>query len=125
MCGLDRVDADDVAHHLHVEGLVDALAHDRERDRRVDRAAHLLDRLLQREPDDLLVVEVGDEVVGQQAGLGGGRVVDGRHHLDDAVLHGDLDAEAAELAAGLHLHVVIVLGAQVGGVRVERRAACR
>ena len=32
--GLDRVDADDVAHDLHVEGIVDALAHDRQRDRR-------------------------------------------------------------------------------------------
>ena len=68
---LHWVDADDVAHHLHVEGIVNALAHDRERDRRVDGPAHLLDRLLQREPDDLLAVDVGDEVVGQQAGLGG------------------------------------------------------
>ena len=119
--GLDGVDADDVAHDLHVEGLVVALAHDRQRDRRVDGAAHLLDRLLERQADDLLVVEVGDEVVGLQAGLGGGRVVDGGDDLDDAVLHRDLDAEAAELAARLHLHVAVVLGAQVGGVRVERR----
>ena len=32
----------------------------------------------------------------------------------------DLDAEAAELAAGLHLHVAVVFGRHVGGVRVER-----
>ena len=52
---------------------------------------------------------MGDEVVGLQAGLGGGRVVDRRDDLDDAVLHRDLDAEAAELAARLHLHVAVVL----------------
>ncbi len=45
----------------------------------------------------------------------------GDDHLHDAVLHGDLDAEAAELAARLHLHVAVVLRAEVGGVRVERR----
>ena len=117
---LDGVDADDVAHDLDVERIVDALAHDRQRDRRVDGAAHLLDRLLERQADDLLAVEMRDEVVGQQPGLGGGRVVDRRDDLDDAVLHGDLDAEAAELAAGLHLHVAVVLGAEVGGVRIER-----
>src|SRR4029078_1934189 len=39
---LDRFDADHVADHLHVEGIVHALTHDGEGDRRVDRAAHLL-----------------------------------------------------------------------------------
>src|ERR1700730_765356 len=33
------------------------------------------------------------------------RLVDRGHNLDQAVLHGHIDAEAAELAAGLHLHV--------------------
>ena len=44
----------------------------------------------------------------------------GRDHLDDAVLHRHLDAEAAELAARLHLHVAEALGIEVGGVRIER-----
>ena len=117
--GLDGVDADHVAHDLDVEWLVLALAHDGERDRRVDRPAHLLHRLLERQAHDLLVVEVGDEVVGLQAGLGGRRVVDGRDHLDHAVLHRHLDAEPAELATGLNLHVAEVLGIEVGGVGIE------
>ena len=45
-------------------------------DWRVDGAAHLLDRLLQRQTDDLLAVEMSDEVVGHQTGLGCGGVVD-------------------------------------------------
>ena len=118
---LDRVDADHVAHDLDVERLVLAPAHDRQGDRRVDGPAHLLDRLLERQPDDLLAVEMRDQVVGLQAGLGRRRVVDRRNHLDDAVLHRHLDAEPAELALGLHLHVAEVLRVEVGGVRIERR----
>ena len=57
---------------------------------------------------------------GTDAGLGGRRVVDRRHHLDDAVLHGDFDAEAAELALGLDLHVLVGLGVHVARMRVER-----
>ena len=67
-----------------------------------------------------VAVEMGDEVAGLEAGIGGRRVVDRRHDLDQAVLHRHLDAEPAELAAGLHLHVVEVLGIQVVRVRVER-----
>ena len=53
------------------------------------------------------------------AGLGGGRVVDRRHDLDQAVFHRDFDAEPAELAAGLHLHVAEALGVHVARMRIE------
>ena len=39
--------------------------------------------------------------------------------LNQAVLHRDLDAEPAEFAAGLHLHVLEALRIHVAGVRVE------
>ena len=84
-----------------------------------DRAAHLLDRLVEGQALHRLVVEMGDDVVGHDAGLGGGRVVDRRHDLDQAVLHRDLDAEAAELAARLHLHVAEALGVHVARMRIE------
>ena len=112
---------DDVADDLHVERIVYALAHDGERDRRIDRPAHLLDGLLQRQALDLLLIERGDEVAAHDPGLGCRRVLDRRDHLDHAVLHRDLDAEAAELAAGLHLHVAEVLRIEIGRMRVERR----
>ena len=114
-----RAHADDVAHDRHFDRLVLALAHDGELDLGVHRSAHLLDRLVQGQALHLLVVELGDDVVGQDAGLGGGRLVDRRHHLDQAVFHGDLDAEPAEFAAGLHLHVAEALGVHVARMRIE------
>ena len=56
----------------------------------------------------------------QDAGLGGRRIVDGRDDLEDVVLHRDLDAEAAELALGLDLHVLEALGVHVARMRIER-----
>ena len=114
-----RAHADDVARDRHLDRLVLALAHDGELDLGVHRAAHLLDGLVQGEPLHLLLVELGDDVVGHDAGLGGGRLVDRRHHLDQAVFHGDFDAEAAELAAGLHLHVAEGLRLHVARMRIE------
>ena len=70
-------------------------------------------------PCTCFVVEMGDDVVGHDAGLGGGRLVDRRHHLDQAVFHRDLDAEPAELAAGLHLHVAEALRLHVARMRIE------
>src|SRR5262245_3943519 len=102
-----------------LDGLVLALAHDLEFDLRVLRAAHLLDRLIEGEPLHRLVVEMRDDVVGHDAGLGRRRLVDRGDDLDQAVLHGDLDAEAAELAPGLHLHVAEALGIHVARMRIE------
>ena len=110
----------DVAGDLHLEGIIDALAHDGKRDRRVDRPAHLLDRLLQGEAEDLLFIEMGDEVAAHDTGARGRRVLDRLHDLDDAVLHRDFDAETAEFAAGLHLHVAEMLGIEIGRVGIER-----
>jgi hypothetical protein len=38
--------------------------------------------LVQGQALDLILVDLGDDVVGEQAGLGGGRVVDRRDDLD-------------------------------------------
>ena len=115
----DRAHADDVARDRDLDRLVLALAHDLELDLGIDRAAHLLDRLVEGQALHRLVVEMGDDVVRHDAGLGGGRLVDRRHDLDQAVLHRDLDAEAAEFAAGLHLHVAEALGVHVARMRIE------
>jgi hypothetical protein len=114
-----RAHADDVAGDRYLDRLVGALAHDLEPDLGVHRAAHLLDRLVQREALHGFVVEMGDDVVGHHAGLGRRGLVDRRHHLDEAVFHRDLDAEPAELAAGLHLHVAEALRIHVARMRIE------
>lgn len=46
--------------------------------------------------------------------------VDRGDHLDQFVLHGDLDPETAELAAGLGSHVVGGFLVEVAGMRIER-----
>ena len=114
-----RTDADVVAHQRDVDRIVLALADDLQPDLGVDRAAHLLDGLVEGQTLHRFVVELGDDVVGHDAGLRRRRVVDRRDDLDQAVFHRDFDAEAAELAAGLHLHVAEALGVHVAGVRIE------
>ncbi len=79
----------------------------------------------QRQAQHRFAVDVGDEVAGLQPGLGGGRLVDRRHHLDEAVLHGDLDAEAAELALGLLAHVLEGFRAADRSSAGRARPACR
>ena len=118
--GAHRAHADDVAHDRNIDRLVLALAHDLQPDLGVDRPAHLVDRLVEGEALDRLVVEMGDDVAGHDAGLGGRGVVDRRHHLDQTVLHGDFDAEPAEFPAGLHLHVAEALGVHVARMRIQR-----
>src|SRR6185436_1218821 len=48
-----------------------------------------------------------------------GRVLDRRDHLDEAVFHADLDAEAAELALRADLQLLEGFLVEVGGMRVE------
>jgi len=121
--GLDmgpyRADANVVAHQRDVDRIVLALADDLESDLGVDRPAHLLDRLVQREALHGFVVEIGDDIVGHDAGLRCRRVIDRRDHLDQPIFHRDFDAEPAELAAGLHLHVTKTLGVHVTRMRIE------
>src|SRR5262245_56651335 len=116
------------AHRAHLDAragdgdldrLVLPLAHDLEFDLGALRAAHLLDRLVEGEPLHRRVVEMRDDVVGHDAGLGRRRLVDRGHDLDQTVLHGDLDAEAAELAPGLHLHVAEAFRTHVARMRIE------
>jgi hypothetical protein len=99
----------------------DVLALDRQRDRGADRPAHLLDRLLERHALNLLAVELGDDVLGADAGLGGGRVVDRALDADQLLEHLHLDAEAAELAVGVGAHLLEGLGVHVARMRVEAR----
>ena len=63
---------------------------------------------------------MGDQIARLNAGLGGGRVVDRRDDFDDVVFHRDLDAEAAEFALGLGLHVLEVFFVHIARMRIER-----
>src|SRR5467141_2604182 len=53
--------------------------------------------------------------------LRGGRIIHGRNHLDEAILHHDLNPQPAELAAGCLPHVPPGLLVHVPRVGIERR----
>ena len=114
-----RRNLDLLALDAHADGLGGALSYDGQIDAGADVALHLLDRLGQGQAAHLLAVDLGDEIAGKDAGLVGGRALEGRDHLDEFVLHGDLDAETAKLAAGLRPHVRRFLGVHVTRMRVE------
>src|SRR5205823_14658230 len=110
---------DDVTNDRDLNRLVGALSHDGELDFGVHRAAHLIDGLVYGEPLRRFVVELGDDVIGHDAGFGGRSIVDRRDDLDEAVLHGELDAETTELTAGLLLHVPQAVRFLVTRMRIE------
>ena len=109
---------DDVAHDLQHDGLGTIGAHDGQRDRRLGRAAHELDRFVQRHALGGRVVDLDDEVAGHHAGARRACPRWG-NDLDEAVLGADLDAQAAELALRGGLHFAEGLGVQVGRVRIQ------
>src|SRR5690606_25265582 len=108
----DDLRLDHLADDLDVER-VGLFAGDGQGDRLARFAAHLLDRLVDRQAQHALAVHGGDVVAGLDAGLGGRSAVHRRDHLDHAVLAGDLDAQPAVLATGLVAHVVEALRVQV------------
>ena len=101
-------------------GCVHALAHDLEPGFGIDRTFHLVHSLFKRQPLNRGVVDLGDQVAGHDAGLRRRRVVHGRDHLDQAILHHDLDTESAELAVGGLLHVLPGFVIHVPRMRIER-----
>ena len=89
---------DDVAGKLEIERLGRAFAHHGDFDLGADRPLHLAHGFVEADALHRLAVELDDVIVGEDTGLLRGGVVDGRDDLDHALFHGDLDAEAAELA---------------------------
>jgi hypothetical protein len=96
-----------------------AVGHDRDADLGADVAAQALDDLGQGHVLQRHAVGVGDDVARHEPGAGGRGVVDGGDDDGAAFALGDLDAEAAELAAGLLLHLARLLAVEALGVLVE------
>src|SRR5690606_8082229 len=92
---------DDVAGQLELQRRVGTFPDYGEVDLGADGPPHDVHCLVQRHARDLGAVELDDEVVGEDAGARGGRVVDRGNDLDDALFHRHLDAEATELPGGV------------------------
>ena len=114
-----RLHLDDVAHDGEHDGLRDALALQRQGDGALGLAAHHLDGFFQPHVLGGGVADLDDQVAGLDAGLGRGGALDGRDHLDEAVLGADLDAQAAELALGVDLQFLEGVLVQIGRVRIQ------
>jgi hypothetical protein len=67
----------------------------------------------------LFAVHYRDDIAGSDARPGRWRIVNGHHHLDNAVLRRHLDSNAAEFARRLHLHLTELPGVHVARVRIE------
>ena len=117
--GPDRANLDEIANDGHVERFQLA-ALDLDGDLRADLAAELLDSLGQLHADDRDVIDGDQVILGLEPGAGSRRIIDRRHNLDHALVHGDLDAKAAEPALGLLLHLREILGVEEGRVRIKR-----
>ena len=114
-----RLDVDEIADDGEVLGLLLGAWNDLELHGRIDRAAHFLDRLIERQPLRRLVVDRGDDVAREDARLGRRRIVDRGHDLDEAVLLRHLDTQAANSAFRLDLHVAELFCVHVARMRVE------
>ena len=77
--------------------------------------------MLQSKALDLLVIESGNDIVTHHPRFGCRRILDGRYHLEQAVLHRNLKTKAAELAACLNLHVAEALWIEIRRMWIERR----
>src|SRR6266571_669579 len=96
-----------------------AFAHDGEPDARLGLAAHALHRIVEAHALHRGVVQLDDEIAGLQPRPESRCVLDRRDHLDESVLHADLDAQAAELALGADLKLAERFLVQVGRMRIE------
>jgi hypothetical protein len=110
---------DDFAHNRHVDRRLCAFAKDGQPRFRIDRPLHLVHGLLQSKPLNCLIIDIGDEIAGHDAGLRRGRAVNRRNHLDQAVFHRDLDTESTEFALGRLLHFAPGTVIHVSRMRIE------
>ena len=101
--GFHALDLDDFARQREFDRLQLALADDGEFDLRFGFAAHALDGIVQTHALDQLVIELEDQIAGLDPGAVGRRVLDRRNDFDEAILHTDLDAQAAEFALSARL----------------------
>ncbi len=112
-------DLDDVALEVEGQRLRRIVAHHDQLDLGARLAAHLGHGVVDGHALHRGVVDLDDQVARLDAGLGGGSVVDRRDHAHQAALQLHLDAEAAELSGGDHVHVLELGLVEVGRVRIQ------
>src|SRR5664279_1220166 len=115
-----RFDLNHSAGQLDIERVFAGAAQNLENHRGVRGAAHLVDRLIEAQALNVLIVDGGDNIARQYPRARGRGIVDWRHDLDRPVFLGDLNTKTTKLAASLNLHVAEALGVHVTRMRVKR-----
>ena len=82
-------------------------------------AANLPDRVHEGHVLGGLAVDFEDEVARLQSGLERRGVFDGRDNDEASLVEAYFDADAAEFACGVDLHVLVIGRGEVGGVGVQ------
>src|SRR5207302_1137219 len=111
--------ADLLAGDVEILRLGPALAHDGDRHLRPGLAAHALDGVGKLHVFRDEAVDLHDAIAGQEAGPVRRRALDRRHHREDVVTQGDLDAETTEAPAGLDLHLLVTVRVEERAMRIE------
>ena len=117
--GFDRLDLDDVADDLDLEGFGRPFADQGEGDGGLGLAPHEAHRLVDAHSQSRFVVDLENDIPGFDPGPLGGGIVDRGDDRQSAVAHSDDDPQPAELPFGLDVEVLEVLGLHEGGVGVE------
>ena len=117
--GAHRLHPDLLARDLEVLRLGPALTRDRDGHLGAGLAPHALDGVGELHVLRGEAVDLDDAIAGLEPRAVGRGALDGRHDGEDVVLQRDLDAEAAEAARRLDLHLAIALGIEERAVRVE------
>ncbi len=115
----DARHVDDLAHEVERDHLGGALVPDGHLHVRPRRTAQVLHQLVEGDLARVAPVHRDDRVAGADAGVRGGRALDGCEHDELVVAVLDLDSDAAELALGVTLEALELLGGHVARVGVE------
>ena len=118
--GGHRLVGDGGAHEVQLARVLPLVLHD-DRDACAGLAAHPIHGFLQLHGDRRVGVDLGDHVTLLDPRAPRRRVLQHLPHGQPVVDHGDDEPEAAELAAGLHLHLLVEIRLEQPAVRIEGR----
>jgi hypothetical protein len=111
---------DHLAHKLQAHGLALAAALKHHAHPRARRAAHPADGVVDGHAARVLALDGHELVAGAHPRTRRGRTRDGRDDREPLAAGVDLHADAAKLARRVALQEAVLLGVEVGAVRVER-----
>ena len=116
----NRLELDQAARHIEVEGLVAAGTKHGEADRGAGLAAHAGNRFVEFEAVDQFAIEMGNVVARLDAGFVGRTAAEGRDDLNRAIFADNRQAETGIIAVDHRFEPLEVRSVEIAGMRVQR-----